>query len=103
MLWLWLFTHYGKKYYYANVYKNKKSAQEAHEAIRPVDFTKLYLNDNNIPLIENDKLNKVFGKQPGVLKKKYGIDIKEQMLKYDFSKFSFDEDTKKGGSKNAVR
>ena len=62
-----------------------------------------YLNDNNIPLIENDKLNMVFGKQPGVLKKKYGIDIKEQMLKYDFSKFSFDEDTKKGGSKNAVR
>ena len=62
-----------------------------------------YLNDNNIPLIENDKLNKVFGKQPGFLKKKYGIDIKEQMLKYDFSKFSFDEDTKKGGSKNAVR
>ena len=62
-----------------------------------------YLNDNNMPLIENDKLNKVFGKQPGFLKKKYGIDIKEQMLKYDFSKFSFDEDTKKGGSKNAVR
>ena len=62
-----------------------------------------YLNDNNIPLIENDKLNKVFGKQPGVLKKKYGIDIKEQMLKYDFSKFSFGEDTKKGGKKNAVR
>ena len=62
-----------------------------------------YLNDNNIPLIENDKLNMVFGKQPGFLKKKYGIDIKEQMLKYDFSKFSFDEDTKKGGSKNAVR
>ena len=62
-----------------------------------------YLNDNNMPLIENDKLNMVFGKQPGFLKKKYGIDIKEQMLKYDFSKFSFDEDTKKGGSKNAVR
>ena len=62
-----------------------------------------YLNDNNIPLIENDKLNKVFGKQPGFLKKKYGIDIKEQMLKYDFSKFSFNGDTKKGGSKNAVR
>ena len=62
-----------------------------------------YLNDNNMPLIENDKLNMVFGKQPGFLKKKYGIDIKEQMLKYDFSKFSFNEDTKKGGSKNAVR
>ena len=62
-----------------------------------------YLNDNNMPLIENDKLNMVFGKQPGFLKKKYGIDIKEQMLKYDFSKFSFGEDTKKGGSKNAVR
>ena len=62
-----------------------------------------YLNDNNMPLIENDKLNMVFGKQPGFLKKKYGIDIKEQMLKYDFSKFSFGEDAKKGGSKNAVR
>ena len=62
-----------------------------------------YLNDNNIPLIENDKLNMIFGKQPGFLKKKYGIDIKEQMLKYDFSKFSFGEDAKKGGSKNAVR
>ena len=62
-----------------------------------------YLNDNNIPLIENDKLNSVFGKQPGLLKKKYGIDIKEQMLKYDFSKFNFDEAVKKGGSKNATR
>ena len=62
-----------------------------------------YLNDNNIPLIENDKLNMVFGKQPGLLKKKYGIDIKEQMLKYDFSKFNFDEAVKKGGSKNATR
>ena len=62
-----------------------------------------YLNDNNMPLIENDKLNMIFGKQTGFLKKKYGIDIKEQMLKYDFSKFSFNEDTKKGGSKNAVR
>lgn len=30
-----------------------------------------YLNDNNIPLIENDKLNRVFGRQPGLLKKKY--------------------------------
>ena len=62
-----------------------------------------YLNDNNIPLIINGKLNSYLGKQPSTLKKKYGIDIKEQMLKYDFSKFSFDEDTKKCGSKNAVR
>ena len=29
-----------------------------------------YLNDNNMPLIENDKLNMVFGKQPGFLKEK---------------------------------
>ena len=47
-----------------------------------------YFNDN-IPLIINEKLNSVFGKQPGLLKKKYGIDIKEQMKKYDFSKFDF--------------
>ena len=50
-----------------------------------------YLNDNNIPLIINEKLNSVFGKQPGLLKKKYGIDIKKQMKKYDFSKFDFDK------------
>ena len=50
-----------------------------------------YLSDNNIPLITNGKLNSVFGKQPGLLKKKYGIDIKEQMKKYDFSKFNFDK------------
>ena len=48
-----------------------------------------YLNDNNIPLITNGKLNSVFGKHSGLLKKKYGIDIKEQMKKYDFSKFDF--------------
>ena len=48
-----------------------------------------YLSDNNIPLITNGKLNSVFGKQPGLLKKKYGIDIKEQMKKYDLSKFDF--------------
>ena len=29
-----------------------------------------YLNDNNMPLIENDKLNMVFGKQPGCIKEK---------------------------------
>ena len=48
-----------------------------------------YLNDNNIPLIINGKLNSIFGKQSGFLKKKYGIDIKEQMKKYDLSKFDF--------------
>ena len=50
-----------------------------------------YLSDNNIPLIINGKLNSIFGKQPGFLKKRYGIDIKEQIKKYDLSKFDFDK------------
>ena len=41
-----------------------------------------YLNDNNVSLIIDGKLNPIFGKQPGVLKKKYNIDLKELMKKY---------------------
>ena len=62
-----------------------------------------YLNDNNIPLITNGKLNSVFGKQPGFLKKKYGIDVKEQMKKYDFSKFDFNEKNRSKVKKNGIR
>ena len=62
-----------------------------------------YLNDNNISLITNGKLNPVFSKQPGMLKKKYGIDIKAQMKKYDFSKFDFEEKAKDGVKKNGIR
>lgn len=44
-----------------------------------------YLNDNNIPLITDDnKLNPLFSYQPGALKKKYNIDLKELMRKYPF-------------------
>ena len=47
-----------------------------------------YLNDNNMPLIENDKFNMVFGKQPGVLKKKYGENnVKGRFVEIDSSKF----------------
>ena len=48
-----------------------------------------YLNDNNIPLIIEEKLNPIFGKQPGVLKKKYGIDIKELSVKYSLESDDF--------------
>jgi hypothetical protein len=41
-----------------------------------------YMNDNNISLITDGKLNPIFGKQPGLLKKKYNIDIKELIAKY---------------------
>ena len=41
-----------------------------------------YLLDNNQPLVVDGKLNSIFGKQPGLLKKKYGIDIKELIEKY---------------------
>ena len=62
-----------------------------------------YLLENNIPLIVNNKLNSVFSITSGVLKKKYGIDLKEEMLKYDFSKFKFDEEKKFGGGKGGIR
>ena len=41
-----------------------------------------YLNENNIPLIINGKLNPIFGRAPVVLKKKYNIDIGELIVKY---------------------
>ena len=62
-----------------------------------------YLLENNIPLIVNNKLNPLFLRTSGVLKKKYGIDLKEEMLKYDFSKFKFDEEKKFGGGKGGIR
>lgn len=43
-----------------------------------------YLIDNNIPLIIDEKLNPIFGKQPGILKKKYNIDIKELIKLYPY-------------------
>ena len=43
-----------------------------------------YLLDNNLSLVIDNKLNTIFGKQPIVLKKKYGIDIKELMKKYPY-------------------
>ena len=41
-----------------------------------------YLNENNIPLIINEKLNLLFGKQPWILRKKYNIDINYLIVKY---------------------
>ena len=43
-----------------------------------------YLKENNLPLIIDSKLNPIFGKQPGLLKKKYNIDIKELIQKYTY-------------------
>ena len=62
-----------------------------------------YLSDNNIPLIINGKLNSIFGKQPGFLKKKYGIDVKEQIKEYDLSKFDFNEKNRSKVKKNGIR
>ena len=62
-----------------------------------------YLLENNIPLIVNNKLNSVFSITSGVLKKKHGIDLKEEMLKYDFSEFKFDEEKNFGGGKGGIR
>ena len=43
-----------------------------------------YLKTENKPLVIDGKLNPIFGKQPGVLKKKYGIDLKAIMQQFPF-------------------
>ena len=48
-----------------------------------------HLKYNKLLLIIDGKLNPIFGKQPGLLKKKYNIDIKELIQKYPY-----EEDTK---------
>ena len=44
-----------------------------------------YLKENDIPLIINSKLNSIFGYQPGVIKKKYNIDLNILMDMYPFN------------------
>ena len=46
-----------------------------------------YLLDNDCPLVEDNKLNRIFSYQPGVLKKQFGIDLKELMKKYPFDNY----------------
>ncbi len=43
-----------------------------------------YLLDNNCSLVEDNKLNRIFSYQPGALKKRFGIDLKELMKRYSF-------------------
>ena len=43
-----------------------------------------YLKTENKPLVIDGKLNPIFGKQPVVLKKKYGIDLKAIMQQFPF-------------------
>ena len=43
-----------------------------------------YLLDNNCSLVEDNKLNRIFSYQPGVLKKQFGIDLKKLMNQYPF-------------------
>ena len=50
-----------------------------------------YLKDNNLPLIIDFKLNPIFGKQPGLLRKKYNIDIKKLIQKYPYGENNANE------------
>ena len=57
---------YGTEYYTFKQYTSKSAnAQEAHEAIRPTDFTKLKISqdDSNSSLTEQDKLYKLIWKK----------------------------------------
>ena len=40
------------------------------------------VKDNDIEIIQGGKLHSIFGYQPGVIKKKYGIDLKQLTLVY---------------------
>ena len=53
-----------------------------------------YLLDNDCLLVEDDKLNRIFSYQPCVLKKRFGIDLKELMNKYPFDGYKENEFTK---------
>lgn len=50
-----------------------------------------YLCDNNIALVVNEKLNPMFNFYHAALKLKFGIDLKELMVKYPFSELDLDE------------
>ena len=50
-----------------------------------------YLKENNLPLVIDGKLNPIFGKQPGLLKKKYNIDIKVLIQKYKYEENDVNE------------
>ena len=56
-----------------------------------------YLKTENKPLVIDGKLNPIFGKQSGVLKKKYGIDLKTIMQQFSFD--ITDNLSKNGGIK----
>ena len=44
------------------------------------------LNDDKLNLIENGSLNKIFNMTTTILKRKYGLDIKDLMLEYPYEK-----------------
>ena len=48
-----------------------------------------YLEENNLNLVIDGKLNPIFGKAPGLLKKKYNVDIKTCMEKYPLEEVNF--------------
>ena len=48
-----------------------------------------YLEENNLKLIIDGKLNPVFGKAKGLLKKKYNIDIRKYMKKYPLEEVNY--------------
>ena len=50
-----------------------------------------HLKENNLPLIIDGKLNPIFGNQPGLLKKKYNIDIKVLIQKYTYEENDVNE------------
>ena len=60
-----------------------------------------YLKTENKPLVIDGKLNPIFGKQSGVLKKKYGIDLKTIMQQFSFD--ITDNLSKNGGIKKWIQ
>ena len=61
-----------------------------------------YLLDNNMPLVVNEKLSSIFNFNPGALKLKFGIDLKELMRKYKFNEQDLNEEMEEQ-AKNEIR
>ena len=54
-----------------------------------------YFNENNIPLVIDNKLNSMFSYQPGEIKKRYNIDLDELIKKYPLSIENYNNGGKK--------
>lgn len=62
-----------------------KSPSQVYALIR-------HLEDNNIPLVTDNKLNPIFSCQPIIMKKRHGVDLKTLMKLYPYEKTNLEKE-----------